>query len=193
MPLLIDGHNLIGKMPDINLSDPDDEDKLIDRLKKYVSRTKKHVTVVFDPPKHSEWFAWSDDRYEQPNLEIIFATMGRTADDVIRDRIPRAKDKTALIIVTSDAAVANFARQCGIKNVRASESFAEELRDVLKPPAPSEKPGITQADLDEWLKVFPEPKAQPKPPAPPKPDPKQSKSEKRMEQLKKQAKGRRLS
>lgn len=189
MPLLIDGHNLIGKLPDLKLSDPDDEDKLIAKLKKYAAKTKKIVTVVFDPPKHSEWFAWSDDRYEQPNLEIIFATMGRKADDVIRERIPRVKDKQGLIVVTSDGAVANFARQCGVKNVRTSESFAEELREELKPPAPSEKPGITQADLDEWLKVFPEPKAQPNPPSPPKPDSKKTKSEKRMEQLKKQAKG----
>lgn len=189
MPLLIDGHNLIGKMSDLKLSDPDDEDKLIARLKKYTAKTKKRVTVVFDPPRQSEWFAWSDDRYEQPNLEIIFATMGRKADDVIRERIPRVKDKQGLIVVTSDAAVANFARQCGVKNVRSSESFAEELRQELKPPAPSGKPGITQADLDEWLKIFPEPKAQTKPPAPPKPDPKKSKSERRMEQLKKQARG----
>jgi predicted RNA-binding protein with PIN domain len=192
MPLLIDGHNLIGKMPDMKLSDPDDEDKLISRLKKYVLKTRKQVSVVFDPPKHSEWFAWADDRYDQPNLEITFATMGRSADDVIRERIVKAKDKQGLIVVTSDAAVANFARQCGVKNVRSSESFAEDLRDELKPPAPSEKPGITQADLDEWLKVFPEPKSKPPPPAPPKPDVKLSKSEKRMEQLKKQAKGRRL-
>jgi len=120
MPLLIDGHNLIGKMPDVKLSDPDDEDKLIAKLKKYAAKTKKQVTVVFDPPKHSEWFAWSDDRYEQPNLEIIFATMGRKADDVIRERIPRIKDKQGLIVVTSDGAVANFARQCGVKNVRTS-------------------------------------------------------------------------
>ncbi len=189
MPLLIDGHNLIGKMSDLKLSDPNDEDKLIARLKKYTAKTKKRVTVVFDPPQQSEWFAWSDDRYEQPNLEIIFATMGRKADDVIRERIPRVKDKQGLIVVTSDAAVANFARQCGVKNVRSSESFAEELREQLKPPAPSGKPGITQADLDEWLKIFPEPKAEPKAPAPPKPDPKKSKSERRMEQLKKQTRG----
>lgn len=189
MPLLIDGHNLIGKMLDVKLSDPDDEDKLIARMKKYVARTKKRATLVFDPPKHSEWFAWSDDRYEQPNLEIIFATMGRKADDVIRDRIVQTKDKQGLIVVTSDGAVANFARQCGVKNVRASESFAEELRETLKPPAPSEKPGITKADLEEWQKIFPEPKAAPAPPAPPKPDPQKTKSERRMEQLKKQAKG----
>ncbi len=48
MPLLIDGHNLIGHSPDLSLSDPNDEAKLIARLRRYVARTDRQVTVVFD-------------------------------------------------------------------------------------------------------------------------------------------------
>jgi hypothetical protein len=187
MPVLIDGHNLIGKLPDVKLSDPNDEDKLIAKLKQYVQRTGKQTTVVFDPPKHSEWFAWSDDRYELRKLEIVFATMGRKADDVIRERVARAKDRQGLIVVTSDAAVANFARQCGVKNVRSSEEFARELQEALSTPAPAEKPAISKAELDEWLTVFKEPEPAPKPPPQPKLDPKEAKRLRRMEQLKKQA------
>jgi hypothetical protein len=187
MPVLIDGHNLIGKLPDVKLSDPHDEDKLIAKLKQYVQRTGKQATVVFDPPKHSEWFAWSDDRYELRKLEIVFATMGRKADDVIRERVAQAKDRQGLIVVTSDAAVANFARQCGVKNVRSSEEFARELQEALSTPAPTEKPAISKAELDEWLTVFKEPEPAPKPPPQPKLDPKEAKRLRRMEQLKKQA------
>jgi predicted RNA-binding protein with PIN domain len=190
MPFLIDGHNLIGKLPDMKLSDPNDEDKLIARLKQYVARTGKHVTVVFDPPKYSEWFAWSDDHYDQKNLTVIFAQAGRTADDVIREHISHVKDKQGLIVVTSDAAVINFARQCGVKNVRTSEQFAQELRDTLSAPTPTEKPTLSQAELNEWLSVFKEPKLAPKQ-APPSPQsklsPQEAKRLRRMEQLKKQA------
>lgn len=193
MPMLIDGHNLIGKLPDVKLSDPNDEDKLIAKLKQYVQRTGKQVTVVFDPPRESEWFAWSDDRYELRKLEIVFASMGRKADDVIRERVSRARDRQGLIVVTSDAAVANFARQCGVKNVRSSEEFARELQEALSAPTPAEKPTISKAELDEWLTVFkepapaPAPKPAPKPPPQPKLDPKEAKRLRRMEQLKKQA------
>jgi predicted RNA-binding protein with PIN domain len=192
MPLLIDGHNLIGKLPDIHLDDPKDEDKLIARLKAYVARTGKRVTVVFDPPKQSEWFAWSDDRFEQRNLTIIFATMGRKADDVIRERIAAERDKAGLIVVTSDAAVANFARQCGVPapNVRKSEEFAREMQEAANAsaPKPAEKPVISQAEVNEWLKVFKEPVTAPKAaPSEPKIDPKEAKRLKRMEQLKRQA------
>jgi predicted RNA-binding protein with PIN domain len=191
MPLLIDGHNLIGKLPDIKLSDPDDEDKLIARLKRYVAKTGKKAVVVFDPPRHSEWFTWRDDHYEQPNLTVIFAQSGRKADDVIRERIPLEKDRQGLIVVTSDAAVAGFARQCGVKNVRSSEEFARELQEALSAPAPAEKPGMSRAELDEWLTIFKEPEPAPKklPPKPALPalSPQEQKRLRRMEQLKKQA------
>ncbi len=189
MPLLIDGHNLIGKLPDLHLSDPNDEDKLIARLKQYVARTGKRVTVVFDPPKQSEWFAWSDDRYDYRNLKVIFVTMGRTADHVIRELIASERDRSGLIVVTSDAAVANFARQCGVPapNVRKSEDFAKEMQVAMSAPAPAEKPVVSRAEVDEWLKVFKEPEAAPKPPPAPRLDPKEAKRLKRMEQLKKQA------
>ena len=48
MPILIDGHNLIGRLPAISLQDPDDEDKLVRLLKSYQARTGKSLTVVFD-------------------------------------------------------------------------------------------------------------------------------------------------
>ena len=48
MPLLIDGHNLIGRLPDLRLDDPQDEAKLVARLRVYHARTGKRVTVVFD-------------------------------------------------------------------------------------------------------------------------------------------------
>ncbi|MGD9375749.1 MAG: NYN domain-containing protein, partial [Anaerolineae bacterium] len=49
MPILIDGHNLVGKLPVLSLQDPDDEQKLIELLRSYQARTGKEVIVVFDP------------------------------------------------------------------------------------------------------------------------------------------------
>jgi hypothetical protein len=34
MPFLIDGHNLIGALPDLDLDDPDDEARLVERLQR---------------------------------------------------------------------------------------------------------------------------------------------------------------
>lgn len=188
MPLLIDGHNLIGKLPDLHLSDPRDEDKLISRLKQYVARTGRQVVVVFDPPKGGDPSSWfRDERYDYRNLSVIFASGGRTADDVIRERVAAAQDKQGLIVVTSDAAVRGFAAQCGVRNQRTSEEFARELRDALSAPAPAEKPTVRNAEVDDWLKVFKEPEGAPPPAPPPKLSPREAKRLRRMEQLRRQA------
>ena len=49
MPILIDGHNLIGRLPGISLADADDEQALVRLLLSYRARTGKAITVVFDP------------------------------------------------------------------------------------------------------------------------------------------------
>ncbi len=46
--ILIDGHNLIGRMPGLALSDPEDEAKLVALLKRYRARHKRDIVVVFD-------------------------------------------------------------------------------------------------------------------------------------------------
>ena len=38
MPFLIDGHNLIGRMPGISLDDPDDEARLVAQLRAFCAR-----------------------------------------------------------------------------------------------------------------------------------------------------------
>ncbi|NTW01622.1 MAG: hypothetical protein HGA19_09960, partial [Oscillochloris sp.] len=49
MPILIDGHNLIGQMRSISLSDPDDEAKLVLLLRRYANgKRKRKVVVIFD-------------------------------------------------------------------------------------------------------------------------------------------------
>ncbi len=50
MQFLIDGHNLIARMPDIDLADPDDEAKLVARLKRWASaESKRKVTSSSTP------------------------------------------------------------------------------------------------------------------------------------------------
>ena len=88
MPILIDGHNLIGRIPSLSLQDPHDEEKLVSLLKSYRARTGKALTVVFDPgdgPSLSE-------RRKQGGVEIIFAPSGSNADSVIIRRVRRSRD-----------------------------------------------------------------------------------------------------
>lgn len=185
MPLLIDGHNLIGKLPGLSLADPDDEARLVALLRAYVARTGRQVVVVFDPGDAATPSLWGESRHREGKLEVVFAPAGRKADDVLRERIAHARDKQGLILVTSDAAVAHFARRCGLPNVRSAEWFADELRRAFATNQPSPKPEtLNRREVEAWLALFPEPPAPP--PPPPKPDPQLLKRQRRLEQLRRQ-------
>ncbi len=190
MPLLIDGHNLIGHSPDLSLSDPNDEAKLIARLRRYVARTDRQVTVVFDPNPASDFPHFGHRRDRQGKLEVIYAAPGHKADDVIREIVGETKDRKGLIVVTSDGAVTSFTRQSGVR-VRSSSEFVHELRRTLEAsPPPDEKPTAGKSEVGEWADVFKEPEPAPKPPPiPPRLSPREQKRRRRMEQLKKQVRG----
>ena len=48
MPFLIDGHNVIAALPDIDLEDPHDEAKLVLKLRAWTGRERRKAIVVFD-------------------------------------------------------------------------------------------------------------------------------------------------
>ncbi|MCS6846826.1 MAG: NYN domain-containing protein [Anaerolineae bacterium] len=189
MPLLIDGHNLIGHSPDLSLSDPNDEDKLIARLKAYIARTGKQITVVFDPGPDSNPASFDYSRFREGRLEVIYAQAWRKADDVIREIVGDVKDRRGLIVVTSDGALANFTRQCGVR-VRSSAEFERELRRTLDSVLDDEKPVAGASEVSIWAEIFKEPEPSPKPqPATPQLTPQERKRLRRMAQLKKQVRG----
>ena len=79
MPLLIDGHNLIGAMPDIDLTQSDDEHQLVLRLRTYCADGRRQVTVVFDsgPGPVPLW------NLSGAGVTVRFAPLGVEADQVI--------------------------------------------------------------------------------------------------------------
>src|SRR5689334_18162465 len=98
MPLLIDGHNLIGQMHDLSLSDPNDEDKLIARLQALVDRVKKRMTVVFDPNPLDNTPRIGHGKSQHGALSVIYAPPGRKADDIIRTLVGDTKDRQGLTV-----------------------------------------------------------------------------------------------
>ncbi len=149
MPLLIDGHNLIGRMPDLSLEDPDDEAALVQRLRRYCWRHRRRATVVFDagiPGGRS--LALSS-----PEVQVVFAPAGRTADALLCERIRRARDPAGLIVISSDRSVQAAARARGARVIPA-EDFATELIADRKTELEEEEKPRSVGDLEEWLRLF---------------------------------------
>lgn len=148
MPLLIDGHNLIGRMPDLHLDDPADEAKLVARLRTYCARTGKRATVVFDqglPGGRSRGLSGG-------KVEAVFASAGHTADGILRERIRRTRNPRGLTVVTSDGEVIAVAQARGARVIR-SEEFADYLQGspLVKR---EEDVHLSEEEVEEWLKMF---------------------------------------
>lgn len=113
MHYLIDGHNLIARMPDISLNDPDDEVQLILRLRSWAARSRKRqVTLFFDGGIPGG----KDVRLSTPQVRVIFASVGQTADAMLIRGINKVQNPPEFLLVTSDQQIiaAAAAAKCPI-------------------------------------------------------------------------------
>ena len=153
MSYLIDGHNLISKIPEIQLSDIDDEKELIEILLEFCRKRRKHVEVFFDRA------APGQTRARSYGLVIArFVHESSTADEAIRQRLKRlGRGARNWTVVTSDLAVQVAARESHA-SVISSESFARELAktagEELHNPEKSSEVTLKEDEVEEWLNLF---------------------------------------
>ena len=150
MPYLIDGHNLIGQMGRPRLSDPDDEQQLIELLRTYLLRVNKKGTVIFDKGLPGGAGKWSN-----AVLEVRFAPAPKTADDLIHARLRAEANPGGLIVVTGDHDLGAAARQAGARVIKSAD-FARELR--RKPEtgkaANDKESGLSAEEAAAWEELF---------------------------------------
>lgn len=152
MPYLIDGHNLIGQLPDISLDDPNDEALLVQKLTGWVARTKQKCVVVFD-----HGLPGGSSRMSTRGVRVIFASHNSNADRVIMDRITKERNPKTWTVVSSDNRVIATAERYRMKTMRATQ-FAALLQRPLPPerPGPDEAPDVklSEDEVEEWLDLF---------------------------------------
>jgi predicted RNA-binding protein with PIN domain len=148
MPYLIDGHNLIGAFPGLNLADPEDERKLLGILEEYGRFSRRKLVVYFDCGQTGMGPLSTSGRMVQAH----FVPSPRKADDAIRDFLRGRKDARHFTVVSSDSEICVHARRAGAK-VFSSKEFAREVQRTLRI-HPKEKPPEEPEDIDHWLHLF---------------------------------------
>ncbi len=154
MPILIDGHNLIGSgvFPDIRLDMEDDELQLIARMKVWRSRYRGKFILFFDRGIPGG----KDVKLGGAGVEVIFAASPTEADDLIRRRLRRKAAN--LVLVSNDAALRREARINGVESWSGDDFVAR-----LGPPAAAQGPAdpgdaatiqISADEVDEWMALF---------------------------------------
>jgi predicted RNA-binding protein with PIN domain len=119
---IIDGNNLIGKIPPLfRLQKKDGQlsrEKLAYILESYfINKRNIKVSLHFD--------GFMNQVIRVSTIKIIYSGK-RTADDEIKHEIENEKNRRNLIIITSDNNILQFARVCGCE-VKTSEEFSREI------------------------------------------------------------------
>ncbi|MEZ4669228.1 MAG: NYN domain-containing protein [Anaerolineae bacterium] len=151
MTYMIDGHNLIGKLPDMSLDDPNDEALLVQKLAGFCARTGKNCLVVFD-----HGLPGGSSRMSTRSVQVVFASGRSTADRVMMERISKIPDTKGWIIVSSDRDVMNAARARHMGTLHS-----EEFVRLMEAPPPkvvdageASDVNLSKAEVDEWLDMF---------------------------------------
>jgi len=152
--IVIDGHNLIPKVPGIHLADPDDENKLIQMIGEYCRLSRTRADLFFDGAP-----AGSAPRSRHGLVSIHHVKQGGTADDAIIRHLRReGQNARNILVVSSDHRV-----QVEAKALRAdtmtSEAFTRTMQQTFSSPAVVEairnKPP-SEAEVEEMLKLMQE-------------------------------------
>jgi len=152
MPYLIDGHNLIPKIPGLSLQALDDEEQLIKLLQDFCRLEQKDIEVFFDNAS-----AGQSRQQKIGRLTARFIRKGKTADTAIRERLQElGKSAQNWIVVSSDRAVQSSARQARAQVVK-SENFARTMSTCSQPreEEPSERT-LSKDEIAEWIQIFSE-------------------------------------
>lgn len=151
MQYIIDGHNLIAQSRGLSLSDPEDEQALIDLLIPYLRATKSRAMVFFDRAAVGQ-----AGQRNYGLVKAVFVPSGSTADDSIATYIRQlggaARNHT---LVSSDRMVQATAR-AHHTGILTSQVFAEKLEAfyLTKPQTPTNEINISEQEIKEWEDLF---------------------------------------
>jgi predicted RNA-binding protein with PIN domain len=153
MNYIIDGHNLIAKIPGLSLSMPDDEARLIELLNRFGQESRHKLEVYFDgaPPGQA-----GVRNYGQ--VRAHFVATSQSADEAIRRRLARlGRTAASWVVVTSDRDVQAAAREVH-SNVLRAEDFSRLVQTTIHKRLASATNAVDQPlseeEVSEWLAIF---------------------------------------
>ncbi|OUX37354.1 MAG: hypothetical protein CBE26_03405 [Kiritimatiellaceae bacterium TMED266] len=142
--LIIDGHNLLHKQPQLVTLLSQSQEKartaLIRLIEPYSDRLASQTTVVFDGQNRG-----SDIALSTGNIEVLYAPAKLTADGLIEQLVLKADHPHKICVVTSDRleqqtvcsagasvqSAEDFLDQCAVK--RGAPTYSTKMKPAQKP------------------------------------------------------------
>ncbi len=153
MNYIIDGHNLIANLPGLDLSLPDDEERLVGLLNRFGEVRRGKLEVYFDGAP-----AGQAGRRNFGRVVAYFVVASSSADQAIKARLAYlAKSAPSWTVVTSDRSVQAAAHEAHAR-VMSSGDFSsmvqQSFQERLGEGRASHDQPLTPAEVDEWLNIF---------------------------------------
>ncbi len=142
MPLLVDGNNLLHRLPKPART----RSAVRTRVLEATRHERMSVVVVFDGPPP----AGSPADEALGRVTVVYSGAS-SADDVIIGRIPAGRSARQWVVVTDDRALANRAHQRGAA-VRTLGEWSARPRPA--PPRTRTEAKLSSREVAEWEKVF---------------------------------------
>ena len=142
MPVLLDGNNLLHRLPTADRSRA-----AVRRLVLDATRTERmSVTVVFDGPPPA-----GSPAEELLGRVLVIYSGPRTADEVILSKIPAGRAARQWIVVTDDRGLGRRARERGA-SVRALRQWQVRPRET--PARRRVEAKLSSREVSEWEEFF---------------------------------------
>ena len=144
---LIDGNNLIWKIPELKKLQKNESErtaareKLLYKLQRHFAGKKVQVTVFFDGAPHAKLGGAVKTKYSYE----------RKADELILEAIDALKTKHTATIVSSDRGITDYAKVNGCKIIK-SEQFAETL--AKKGTGENKEEIAKNMQNEDWESIF---------------------------------------
>ncbi|MDP3450993.1 MAG: NYN domain-containing protein [Anaerolineaceae bacterium] len=150
--LIIDGHNLVPKIPGLHLKDEDDEARLIEVLQEYCRLARCQAELFFDGSPEPRVSSRKNGL-----VHVHYIRLGYSADDAIIQYVRNlGSDKRNWTVVSSDHRIQNAALASGCK-MMGSDAFSRLISTTLSSEVAvqqrREKPP-SSGEIDEWLHLF---------------------------------------
>ena len=119
---IIDGNNIIGKIPSL---------KRLQVKNKQISREKLAFMIQRYFSKRNAGVSLHFDGHPKDEIKILKAKINYsknfTADEMIKKEIEDSKNPRNLVVITSDSNLKDFARKCSCKII-SSEEFSKQIK-----------------------------------------------------------------
>ncbi len=149
---IIDGYNLIHAIPSLKKTLAHDgetaRELLIHSIAQLTHRKKFRCTIVFDGTSPQN----STKHSNHAPVHVIFSSP-RNADANIKQIIEHSKNRSLLVIVSSDREILNFAKVCSCQT-HTSNYFANLLSETSDAVSEKSDEPLSKSQIDEWLKIF---------------------------------------